>query len=361
MPVELHRQHPDTHAPWRDYAEDEILHVAAIYINPFRRRTIRELANDFRRHMAQQPNVRLHMGEIAFAGRPFEVTCADNPDDVQFRVANELFYKENAQAQIIKRFPPGWKKGAVIDADFHFTRHDWALEAVHQLDHWDWVQLFSSYADITGDVLLGEGHRPTRLNNSFAYNYVLNDRQLPDGYSNGGWRKSGIDVGDYYGCMLGPGGKGRGVGATGGAWSFTRHGYDTCGGLLEECILGHGDWFMSFGLIGEEAPDMHSGAYTEDYRQHIAKWQRNAARLQKNIGYVDSFAVHGFHGSKTRRAYSSRDLILARNKFAPSLDLKRDWQGLWQLNPDKPRLRDEMRQYFLMRQEDDPTAEQSIL
>ena len=58
------------------------------------------------------------------------------------------------QKEVIKHWPLDWKYGATIDADFHFTRHDWALETVHQLQHYDFVQLFSSYADLSGDAAL---------------------------------------------------------------------------------------------------------------------------------------------------------------------------------------------------------------
>lgn len=111
---------------------------------------------------------------------------------------------------------------------------------------------------------------------------------------------------------------------------------------------------MAFGLVCEEAPDMHIDGYSADYRHQIAAWQANAAKLKKNIGYVDGFAVHHFHGSKARRAYSHRDLILVRNQFSPTTDLKPDWQGIYQLTPDKPGLRDDIRRYFLSRTEDDP-------
>jgi len=137
-------------------------------------------------------------------------------------------------------------------------------------------------------------------------------------------------------------------------WAFRKEGFDIVGGLLDTCILGHGDWFMAFGLAGEEAPDMHVDGYTADYRASIAAWQRNAAKLKKNIGYVDGFAVHHFHGSKVRRAYSHRDLILVRHRFAPTTDLRADWQGIYQLTGDKPGLRDDIRRYFLSRTEDDP-------
>lgn len=350
MPVEHSRLHPDVHQPWAEWSEETTLHVAAAYSNPFRWRTRRELVNDFRRHMLQSPNVKLHMGELAYGERPQEVTVAGHPGDVPLRTNHELFHKENILNRVIQTFPPDWKYGAWVDADFHFTRHDWALEAIHQLQHYDFVQLFSSYSDLTGEVY-GQGHQPMRVTPSFAFNYVHSGYQLPEGFSNGGWRTSGVDLGYYY---EGVAGRPRGVGATGGAWAFRRSAFDTVGGLLDKCILGHGDWFMAFGLVGEEAPDMHIDGYSADYRNAILSWQSNAARIKKNIGYVDCFATHGFHGSKMRRGYASRDTILVKQQFAPSKHLRTDWQGIYQLSNDNPALRDSIRQYFISRNEDDP-------
>jgi hypothetical protein len=350
MPVEHFRSHPDTHQPWAEWSEEQTLHVAACYSNPFRWRARRELANDFRRHMEKTANVRLHFGELAYGDRPHEVTDSTFPLDVQFRTPAELFHKENILSRVIERFPSDWRYGAWIDADFVFTRHDWALEAIHQLQHYDFVQLFSSYADLTGETY-DTGHEPLRVTPGFAYNYIQSGYKLPEGFMNGGWKKPGAIDDEYY--LAAVAGAPRGVGATGGAWAFRRSAYDTVGGLLEQCILGHGDWFMAFGLVGEEAPDMHIDGYTDDYRNAILAWQRNAARLKKNIGYVAQFATHMFHGSKFRRGYANRDLILVKHKFSPRLDLRKDWQGIYQLTGDKPAMRDDIRRYFISRSEDD--------
>jgi hypothetical protein len=348
MPVEHQRQHPDQHQPWAEWSEEQTLHVAVCYSNPFRWRRRRELANDCIRHLRGAANVHLHVGELGYGDRPFEITDpAQDPNDLQLRTNHELFHKENILNRIIQTFPAGWKYGAYIDADFHLTRHDWALETIQQLQHYDFVQPFSSYSDLTGETY-GTGHLPLQVNTGFAFNYIQNGYRLPEGYSNGGWKTQGADS---YGSSAGP----RGVGATGGMWAFRRSAFDAVGGLLDKCILGHGDWFMTFGLVGEEAPDMHLDGYSADYRAAIGAWQRNAAKLKKNIGYVDGFAVHHFHGSKVRRAYSHRDLILVRNQFAPTTDLRVDWQGIYQLTSEKPGLRDDIRQYFLSRTEDDPS------
>lgn len=326
--------HPDVHEPARQWAEDQTLHVAVAYSNPFRWRTRRELANDFRRHLAQTPNVELHFAELAYGDRPFEVT-GGFAGDLRFRTRTELFHKENILNLAVRHFPEGWKYGAVIDADFHFTRHDWALEAVHQLQHHEWVQLFSAYTNVSGKTTPGSGHRPIGTSNGFAFNFVTNGCQLPARY--GGYGTAPL-------------------GSPGGAWAFRRESFDAVGGLLDRCILGSGDWFMALGLAGEDfrGRDKDIPAYSVGYRDYVTAWADRAKAVHRNVGFVDQHAIHHFHGPMNRRGYESRDSILIRNQFDPSRDVYPDWQGVLQLAPEKHRLRDDVRRYFLSRSEDLP-------
>src|SRR5271165_6656558 len=73
-PVNHALSHPDIHSPWAEWSEDQTLHVAVCYSNPFRWRTRRELANDCIRHLARSPNVKVYVGELAYGDRPFEGT-----------------------------------------------------------------------------------------------------------------------------------------------------------------------------------------------------------------------------------------------------------------------------------------------
>lgn len=340
--------HPNVHQPWSEWSDSQTLHVACCYSNPFRWRTRRELMNNFRFQMEQSPNVKLYVGEVAFGDRPFEVTSPDNPQDIQFRSSSELFLKENVQKEVIKHWPLDWKYGATIDADFHFTRHDWALETVHQLQHYDFVQLFSSYADLSGDVY-GQKDVPLRYNSSFIFNYFQNGCKVSDVYHNSRKPNGKIDKEGYEESMLV-----RGVGATGGALGFTKSAYEKVDGLMDRCVLGHADWSMMYSLAGLMPPDANSQNYAPDYKHYIRTWFERAQVIKRNIGYVDGFCIHYFHGSKTRRAYSSRDAILAKHQFSPYRDLHQTSRGIWQLTDDKPGLRDDIRQYFISRFEDDP-------
>ncbi len=210
-----HPNGPPAHQHW---AQDQTLHVAVAYTNSRRWRTRRELLNDCRRHLESLPNVKLHVGEVAFGDRPFEVTSASHPLDFQWRSREELWLKEAIINLLVARFDPDWRYGAYIDGDFHFTRWDIALETIHQLQHHDWVQMFSTYADLSYD------HRPMSCTRSFAERYIngeLSHRVLADMAALG-----------YYGKA------GGGIGPPGGAWAFRREAFNAVGGLLDVCILG---------------------------------------------------------------------------------------------------------------------------
>ena len=362
----LASNHPDIHAPWSQWSEEQTLHVAICYSNPFRWRTRRQLANDCIRHLRSAANVVLHVGELAYGDRPFELTSPDNPLDVQLRVdRNELFSKEAVQNVVIRSFPQNYMYGAAIDADWHFTRHDWALETIQQLQHYKVVQMFSSYADLSGGVY-GQSHVPVRYNSGFFFNYIQNGYQVSPQYHNGSviktadgkltFTKAGAD--EYAAALKAeqPGDSFfmRGVGATGGAYAWRRSAFDTLGGFLDKCPLGHADWYLAFSLVDIEPPDIHSQKYHPQYKHYVTQYRERARDLLKNIGYVDGHCLHFWHGSKSRRAYSSRDVILAKHQFNPYEDLYPTHQGVFQLNPKKIGLRDDIRMYLISRTEDDP-------
>lgn len=55
---------------------------------------------------------------------------------------------------------------------------------------------------------------------------------------------------------------------------------------------------------------------------------------------------------RAERAYKDRGQVLVQAGFDPEKDLKRDWQGVWQLTDRAHRLRDGLRRYFQERNED---------
>lgn len=273
--------------------------------------------------MARTPNVVLHVAEATYGDLPFEVTEAGHPYDYQFRGKSTLWLKENLLNLAVREFPSDWKYGAYIDGDCTFTRYDWALETIHLLQHYSWVQLFTQYSDLgPNQEILGTHHSCVKRH--------LDNLGVPRNYTKG---------------------------ATGLAWAFTRQAFDAVGGFMDRCILGSGDWHMALGLIGEpdRSPEVSqmrgAGAAYSDY---IRTWQARANReFRHNIGVLENYVTHHFHGPKALRQYGERWKILQANDYNPYVDIYPDWQGLYQLTPEKPRLRDGIRRYFSVRSEDD--------
>jgi hypothetical protein len=301
------------------------LYVITAIFNPLRFQSRQRLYQGFRKHVADSGGI-LYTIELALRDRHHEVTRFDNPHDIQVRGRSELWYKENLNNVALRYLPQDWEYVAFVDADFLFTRPDWAVETVHMLQHYDAVQMFSNLTYETHD------HRAHNRMDGFAYLHC-NQQTIPKHYGH--------------------------QGAVGGAWAFRRSALSKLGKantgspLLDKCILGSGDWHMSFGLAMRE--DVHAELRLPGipgYTDVINQWNERAAVLKGNIGYVESHAIHHWHGPLSKRGYVTRPQILMNNRYSPADDLMYDEYGILQLSGNKPRFRDEIRAYFKQRHED---------
>lgn len=344
--------HPNVHRAFSDWSEDRVLHVACMYSNPQRWPVRRELMNDFRKRMEASPNVALYVGEVAFGERPFEVTDASNPRDFQFRTTHELWLKENVLNLVVQRMPPDARYIAYLDGDVQCSRYDWALEAIHQLQHFGAVQLFHQFIDVDCR------HRPYCVTNSFAYEYShsITPEVFMDAAVQQTRGSKAANANSYVGAVVAAdrdAAAQKWWGATGLGWAFRRATWNDMGGLFDMAILGSSDWIMAYGMAGL-ADGLEFIPQCAPYYQAVKRWQQGARSIQANIGYLDNTMTHFWHGPKGNRFYRERERILTDNAFDPYLDLKRDSQGLWQLSGNKPRLRDDLRHYFRARNEMDP-------
>jgi hypothetical protein len=72
---------------------------------------------------------------------------------------------------------------------------------------------------------------------------------------------------------------------------------------------------------------------------------------------VECHAIHFWHGPMDKRGYLTRPKILIDNLYSPALDVRYDENGLLQLTGNKPKFRDQIRQYFKSRNEDQLAVE----
>lgn len=326
-----------------------VLDVVCAISNPVRYRTRYDLFRAFEKHM-KCSGVRLTVVECAFGDRPFEITQADNPRHVQLRSREELWLKENLLNIGISRLPSDWKYVAWVDADITFQRPDWAQETIQALQHWDIVQPFSHSINMGPTYHpLFDSHRKGEVEQRkivASWLYCAFNQIPKDGVKRRFLRDDGLGQ-DY--TITTP----SHVWHSGFAWAARREAIDQIGGLLDWAILGSADRHMADMMIGF---DDWNPKLSEGYRRMLDITKERFDALKGNYGFVDGLVTHHYHGKLVNRMYTDRWKILFRHQFCPIRDLKRDWQGLWQLSGNKPELRDDIRRYFRARQEDSTDA-----
>lgn len=329
------------------------LYVVTVVTNPYRYYTRYRLYRAFEKHVLDSGGIPVTI-EIAQRNRHFEVTSSDNPYHIQLRspeTAN-FWMKEMAINLVMNRIPD-MEYLAWVDADVTFTRPDWVQETLHVLQIHKVCQMWTHAID------LGPQNEIIAKYTSFMHTYLREhhllgkiDRKKP---AKGFIRKTAdgrkivcdAEGGDYYG---GSGSEGKLH--TGYAWAARRSALADLGGLIDFAILGSADRHMAYGLIGQiersYPPNVHSS-----YKRQLKRWQERALEyINYDIGVMEGTIVHHFHGSKKFRRYEDRWAILTKHQFDPVEDLIRDPQGIFRLTEKKWKLRDDIRNYLSMRNED---------
>ena len=301
------------------------LYVVTCITNPARYRSRYHLYRQFEKYIRDSGAI-LYTIEGCLGDREFEITEADNPHHIRVKTTHEVWHKENLLNLAIQRLPHDWKYVATIDADVEFARPDWVQETIHKLQHFDVVQLFSQAVDLDPQYRYLAPFR-----DGFVYWYETHQRS-----------KAVLQT--RYGGIAHPGY----------AWAYRRDAIDALGGLIDWAAVGSGDWHMACALVGQVEKSFAPIKRTcPVYLKWCLEWQTRAERhIKRNIGYVDGLCLHYWHGPKHKRGYFDRWKILSDNRFDPSIDMKRDWQGMWQLSGEKIDLRDQLRGYMASRDED---------
>lgn len=303
--------------------DDAILDVIAVVSNPaeFSRRY--ELFDQFCARMALQKNVRLTTVELQQRARPF---CTNAK--IKLTSKHEVWHKENLINVAVQHLPADWEYMAWVDADIIFQNEAWALDTINQLQTYSIVQMFSHAID------LGPKGETLQVHTGFAYQHCQGAPYPRPGYPATFWHP-------------------------GYAWAMRRKMYDDLGGLLDFPILGSADHHMALAFIEKVAISLNHRLHANYLLLCKIFEERCKMHLKQNIGYVPGTILHCFHGDKKDRQYQSRWSILVDHQFDPLRDIKKDSLGLWQLEDNKPGLRDALRRYFRQRNEDSMDIKQS--
>jgi hypothetical protein len=301
----------------------DLLHVIVPINNYVRYQSRYTLFAEFCRNMSRAAGVALYIVEVAFGERPFMVTTAGNSHHIQLRTHTVLWHKENSINLAVQRLPRDWKYVAWVDGDIQFLNPNFATETIQMLQHHKMVQMFESVAN------LGPSGETLGTHTGFGARYVKNGFNPPEKEPK-------------YGNVWHPGF----------AWACTREAWNGLGGLVDFAILGAADHHMAWALIGAVEKSC-PGGISHSYMRRLKAWQARADRaIQRNIGFVKGTIIHGWHGRFSDRKYIERWSIITGNGYDPDYDIKPDWQGLHTWDTPKYRLRDQVMQYFLERNED---------
>lgn len=301
-----------------------ILYVIAVVSNPVQYKKRYQLFLDFCERMKSTPQIELITVELQQGRREFVTDSL-----IKLRTQDEIWIKENLINYAVQYgLPQDWKYMAWIDTDLAFENVNWVSETLDRLQTYKVLQLFTHVID------LGPNYEVLEVHTGFAYQFV-----------NG---ESSQFQNSKYGRFWHPGY----------AWAITREAYNQIGGLIDFAILGSADNHMAMAFIGEVERSFNHKLHP-NYKQMCLNFQKRCdEHIKHDIGFVHGSLRHYWHGDKKNRKYRERWQILVKHQFDPLYDIKKDHNNIWQLENNKPRMRDEIRGYFRGRNEDAVVVQQ---
>lgn len=289
---------------------DDQLYVVTCLFNPTNVEIRYKLYRDFENYIKSFKHVTLVTVELALGDQPFVVTQKNTPNHIQLRTNDVLWYKENLINIGIKSLPKSAQYVAWIDADTEFTNKDWVRDTLLGLKHFRFIQMFDTCES------LGPEKEILQSDRSFVYRWANN-----------------IDN---------PKIRGR----SGGAWAARIETLKEINYLIDWDIVGASDWYTAFGLTNQ-APQK-----TTPCRAKNEIWLKRVFDVvDGNVYYLDGTLLHFFHGYPKDRGYGTRGAILIDNNFDPNTDIGYRDDGLLYLKTDKPKLRQDLIEYFESRKD----------
>lgn len=304
------------------------LYVVVAVFNPFGFKSRYRLYANFKKHM-QDSGAELFTVELAFGDKPFVVTDARNPMNLQLRTNEILWFKEiliNRGIERLIRVVPDVQYLGWLDTDLTFGNPDWVDEATHKLTHTAVIQPFATAINLNskGDYMW---HCPSTI------------RAFIEG--RGYHQEPPLPIYSIY------------KGHPGLAWCITREAWEKIGGLYEMCAAGSADTVMANAFKGDWSAFLPA-PQTEAMNRSMTEFQEQANRhVRGRIGYTHGVLLHHWHGYSEERGYEKRWSILAFHKFDPYVDIVEDESnGLLKWAGNKPRLEDDIRYSLSLRNED---------
>lgn len=294
---------------------DSLLYVVTVISNPAQYEKRYQLFTEFCDRMLQNSQVYLYTVELQQRARPFMTNA-----NLKLRTKDELWHKENLINIAVQNLPDTWEYVCWVDADLHFQNDNWVQETIDALQTYEIVQPWCHCID------MGPKFETLQVHTGFFYQYCNGEQWKPSGY------------GKYW--------------HPGYAMAYKKSAFNSIGGLIDFAILGSADFHMAMSLIGDVDKSLNHALHP-NYKKLCKIWEERCEKhINRNVGYVHGTIMHYWHADKKNRRYIDRWKILVNNNYDPLRDIKRDHNGVFQLETLKYKLRDDIRRYFRQRNED---------
>jgi hypothetical protein len=326
------------------------LHVIGVYSNPNRYKVRPRLLREWLPKV-QASGASLTLVEYAFGDRTYEFTQAEMPDVnlLQVRGSQEIWLQYALYNFGIAHLPNHARYICVQDTDVEHVREDWALEAVHMLQHHKVGQTWGTSVDLNPSHDAEPNEHKNWVDRSFCAAWLVGDVDLG----------KGPYIPRYSRAML-PNKDKDWRSHTGYSWAFRREVLTGLGRLPDWLIAGSSDWHMASGFCGKlrqmcdtELGKGGAGRYSQGYYDRLIEFALLCDKhVGMDIGCVSGLLLHSWHGSKRLRFYGGREAILTEAKFDPYKHMAYDVHGLPYITATDPALREGLRRYGRMRNED---------
>ena len=300
--------------------------IITAYFNPNQNSRRKELHKEFIHRLSKYTGIQIITIECAFGNLPFELST-NSEQIIRVRSQSKIWLKENLMNIALKKlfsdkkFLKLCKYIAWIDDDIEFIGNDWVSKIKNSLKTFKIVQIFKEalFLDINLKVL--EKHT------SFGYYYSTKKLKIgPKEYAHPGY-----------------------------GWATTTENLQKMEKLFDYGILGSGDKHMAYAIIGNYLESFPKNLkFNENYKKYLQNWQEKANKIFKqNLGYADLIIKHHWHGSRKNRQHLFRWLLLSKYDYDPSVDVKIELDGHYEMVSKKQKFLEKIEEYFIDRKEDD--------
>ena len=341
-------------APRGETSHYATLYVVGVYSNPRRWASRERLFLEWVDRTLATPNVHLTVVEHAFGERPFLFPSGAprSFDLVQFRGGpeHELWLKEglvNAGLSSVIRTYPSARYLCWEDADIMHVDQNWAGATIDMLQHHRVGQTWTHSLDLDPSYSIATNEHGNDVDRSFSAAWIAGDISLPKDMAQSRALLTNTDVKDWrqhYGY----------------SWAIRVDALTGLGRLIDWMVTGSADYHMCMGFSGKmlsitdrELADGRDKPLSAGYLRRLREFGvRCEEHILQDIGVVSGTILHHWHGRKKQRAYIGRKDIIIESGFDPDVDLAYDVHGLPVLVTDNRLLRDGLRRYFYVRNED---------